>query len=282
MKEEAVTDPLLRQFLLGKVEDEERQRIETLFLTDSLVNERVLAAEQNLIDDYVEDRLSPADRETFLLVYGDTAAQRRKLRIAKSIQEWAVTQPSALRLTPERALSTWGRLFERLRFKPVLIIPIAVATSIAIVAAFVWVNSRTERHRQYLAVQEELTRLNTPSSLRESPPGMSLLTLKPGSIRSVESETELKRSGDSSVAELRLLWTQQEEYPTYHVVLRRPGNDQPYTVPDLRTENENGKFIRVRLPSNKLVRGNYQIELSGVSAEGVKSTPEVYTFTVSE
>lgn len=281
MKEEAVTDPLLRQFLLGKVEDEERQRIETLFLTDSLVNERVLAAEQNLIDDYVEDRLSPADRETFLLVYGDTAAQRRKLRIAKSIQEWAVTQPGAL-LTPERALSIWGRLFERLRFKPVLIIPIAVASSIAIVAAFVWVNSRTERHRQYLAVQDELARLNTPSSLRESPQGMPLLTLKPGSIRSVESEIELKRSGDSSVAELRLLWTQQEEYPTYHVVLRRPGSDQPYTVPDLRTENENGKFIRVRLPSNKLVRGNYQIELSGVSAEGVKSTPEVYTFTVSE
>ena len=52
MKEEAATDVLLRQFLLGKIDDEARQRIECLFLTDSLTKERILAAEQELIDDY--------------------------------------------------------------------------------------------------------------------------------------------------------------------------------------------------------------------------------------
>jgi hypothetical protein len=281
MKEEAVTDALLRQFLLGKVDDEERQRIESLFLTDSLMNERVLAAEQDLIDDYVEDRLSAADREAFLSLYGDTAAQRRKLRIAKSIQEWAVTQSDRPPVSPERAKSTWGRLLARLRLKPVLVIPIAVATSIAIVAAFVWVNSRrTERHRQYLAIEEELARLNTPSSLREVPP--VLLTLKPGSVRGVESEAELKKYSDSSPAELRLLWTRQDEYPTYEAVLRPPGDAQPFPIPNLRAENEQGKFIRVRLPVHRLTRGNYRLELNGISADGTKSPPEVYSFTVSE
>src|SRR5688500_7031961 len=126
MKEEAATDALLRQFLLGEVEDEERQRIESLFLTDSLMRERVLAAEQELIDDYLEGCLSAADRDTFVSRYGDTAAQRRKLRIAKSIQQWAVNQPKTPLVTPEPAVSAWGRLLKRLRPKPVLIIPIAV------------------------------------------------------------------------------------------------------------------------------------------------------------
>ena len=34
MKEELLTEALLREFLLGKVDEEERERIEDLFLTD--------------------------------------------------------------------------------------------------------------------------------------------------------------------------------------------------------------------------------------------------------
>ena len=283
MKEEAATDAPLRQFLLGKVDDEERRRIESLFLTDSFMRDRIVAAEQELIDDYLENRLSTADRETFLLFYGDTAAQRRKLRIAKSIQQWAVDQPITPPVAAEPAISAWGRLLERLRLKPVLVIPITVAAAVAIVVALIWVNSRrTERHREYLAMEQELARLNTPSSVREASPGMSPLTLKPGSVRSVEPESELKRRPDIFVAELHLLWMQKEDYPNYEAVLRRLGDDQSFSIPDLTLENEDGKFIRVRLPAHMLTRGNHQIELSGVSVDGTKSPPEVYSFSVSE
>ena len=282
MKEEAATDALLRQFLLGKVEDEQRQRIESLFLTDSQTRERILAAEQELIDDYLDDGLSPADRETFLSIYGDTAAQRRKLRIAKSIQQWALDQPQTPPVTPEPPISAWGRLMEWLRLKPALVIPIAVSAAVIIVVALVWVNSRrTEQDREYLALNQALAQLNTPSGLREVPPGMSHLTLKPGSIRSVEAESELKRGPEGSVAELRLLWM-QKEYPTYHAVLRRPGDARSSTLPNLTAGKEEGKIIRIRLPVNMLTRGNHQIELSGVAADGTKSSPEVYSFTVSE
>jgi hypothetical protein len=282
MKEEAATGALLRQFLLGKVEDEERQRIESLFLTDSLMRERVIAAEQELIDDYLEDCLSPADRETFLSLYGDTAAQRRKLRIAKSIQQWAVNQPKTPPVAPQPAPSAWGRLLERLRVKPILVIPIAVTAMFVIVVALVWLNSRRhEREREYLAMQQELAQLNTPSGLREIPREMSL-TLKPGSVRGIESESELKRAGVSSEAELRLLWMQTEDYPAYQAVVRRPGDDRSYTIPNLRVEKDDAKFIRVRFPARFLTRGNYQIELAGISADGAKSPPEVYSFTVSD
>jgi hypothetical protein len=283
MKEEAPTDAQLRQFLLGKVDDEERQRVESLFLTDSLMKERVLAAEQELFDDYLEESLSPADRERFLSLYGDTAAQRRKLRIAKSVQQWAMDQSKTSPIVAKPANSIWSRLLVQLRQKPVLVIPIAVAAAVAIVVTLVWINTRTpERETEYLAFNQELAQLNTPSRLREPLTGLSQLTLKPVSVRSIEAESELKRRPDNAVAEIRLLWMQKEDYPTYQAVLRRPGDDRPYPIPNLTIQNENGKFIRVRVPVHLMTRGDHQLELSGVSADGSKSSPEVYSFTVSE
>ncbi|HEU4713659.1 MAG TPA: hypothetical protein VFS76_18985 [Pyrinomonadaceae bacterium] len=92
MKDESVSDASLRQFLLGKMNDDERERIESLFLTDPVMRERVLAVEQDLIEDYLEDALSVSDREEFVLRYAQTAEQQRKLRITKSIKEWAIAE----------------------------------------------------------------------------------------------------------------------------------------------------------------------------------------------
>lgn len=282
MKEEAATDAQLRQFLLGIVEDEERQRIESLFLTDPQMRERLLAAEQELIDDYVEDRLPTADREKFLAQYGDTAAQRRKLRIAKSIQEWAANQPTTAPVASEPATSIWGRLFDRLGLKPVLVIPIAVTAAVAIVITLVWVNSRrNDRQRQHYAIEQELAQLNTSSKLREVPAQLQL-TLKPGSVRSDDSQPELTFRDGSPFAELRLLWMQPEAYPSYKAVLRRVGTDESYTIPGLQTDNNGGKAIRVRLPAHLLTAGTYEIQLTGLSADNRTSSSEIYIFTVSE
>ena len=92
MKDEGLTDALLREFLLGKVNEEERERIEGLFLTDSQARERVLTAEQDLIEDYLEDGLTGEDKDLFLERYGQTPAQQRQLRINKSIKVWALRE----------------------------------------------------------------------------------------------------------------------------------------------------------------------------------------------
>lgn len=283
MKEEGATDALLRQFLLGRVADEERQRIESLFITDSQMKDKVLAAEQRLIDDYLEDCLTSADKEAFLLFHGDTAAQRRKLEIARSIQEWAVNQPGRAPIVRKPALSLWDRLRERLPIKPIVIIPVAATAVVAIVFGLVWVNNReAERNRQFLAVQQELAQLNTPSRLREVPAAMVNLTLKPTMVRSVDPQPELASRSNVQIVELRLLWMQSEDYPRYQVLVRRSSEDQPYTIDNVPIENYGGKVIRIRVPARILSRGNNQIEVTGVAADGSKSPPEIYSFFVSE
>src|ERR1044072_4912927 len=112
MKEEVLTDAVLREFLLGKVDDEEAARIESLFLTDSEAREKVLVIEQELIDDYLEDSLTAEDREKFLLRYGQTAEQRQQLRITKAIKDWALRDTEIVHPVP---VSNWSSLRARLR-----------------------------------------------------------------------------------------------------------------------------------------------------------------------
>src|SRR5437588_796289 len=88
MQEANKDEALIRRFLLDELTEDERQQIEELFITDGDYRERVLIAEDDLIEDYLEGALSAAERERFLSHYLITPQQRRKLRIAKSIKKY--------------------------------------------------------------------------------------------------------------------------------------------------------------------------------------------------
>lgn len=278
MKEGRIADALLREFLLGNVADEEQEQIENLFLTDPHTRERVLAIEQELIDDYLEDSLSGGDKERFVSIYAQTNEQRRKLRITKSITDWAATEASAPKAVAARA-SIWSRIGARLRLKPVFVIPIAV-TLVIVVAIFLV--HRLIEQRRYAAIQQELAQLNSPTSLREVPPQMSSLELRPVSLRSVERQTEFKPSSDIRIVEVRLPWVQKQSYSTYQVEVHRVDDAEVFTIHNLQTENEGGNVIRMRLPANILQRGHYLVSVRGIANDGTPGQAEEYSFAVSD
>src|SRR6185295_15446849 len=230
MSEEPVSDALLRQFLLGQVDDQERQRLESMFVTGTLSEERVMAAEQHLLDDFLEDSLTPEDRERFLAQYGETPAAQRKLRIAKSIQDWAATN-AEVTAVGAAAGSRWSRLLGRVRLKPVFVVPIAALALIAIIFALVAVRTKWE-HR---AMQQELVRLNAPTMSREV--SASAVTLTPGVLRSTEAEKEVNPPANVESVELRLLWTQKERFPSYEATIRRVDEDERFTIPNLQLDS---------------------------------------------
>jgi hypothetical protein len=277
MKEEILTDALLREFLLGKVGDEDRARIESLFLTDPEAREKVLVIEQELAEDYLEDSLSGEDREAFLLRFGQTAAQLQQLRINKAIKDWAVRE-NALVQTVHDERSVWSRLRARLRLKPAFVIPIAVTAMIAIVIGGVWLNSRMKR----AAIAKELAQLNTPASLREIPEQMFSLNLSPVAVRSTESQIVIKRpAAATAIVELHLPWI-QKRYQTYEAEIRQVGGATLFTMPNLQAEN-NGRYeIRLRFPARFLGRGQYQVRLTGIDSDGAAATSEEYVFLVED
>lgn len=280
MKEETVSDALLRAFLLGEIADEERERIESLFLTDSQERERVLSAEQDLIEDYLEGSLTTEDKQRFIAIYGQTPEQRQKLKITKSIKDWAIREAALPQ--PDRAkVSVWARLRARSWLKPVFVIPLAVATMIAIVIAVVWLNSR-ERTRRHSAIEQELAQLNTPASLREVPSQMVSRDLSSAALRGAEQETEISKTGAVRVVELRLRWVQKDRYASYQAEIHRVGDDESYTIRNLQGEDDGQYDVRLRIPAHMLNRGQYLIALKGSNADSASSSLAEYLFTVNE
>ena len=278
MKDEGLTDALLREFLLGKVNEEERERIERLFLTDPQARERVLTAEQDLIEAYLEDGLTAEDKDLFLTRYGQTPAQQRQLRINKSIKDWAMRESMSAHTASQ--ISAWKRLRDRLRLKPAFVIPI-VATAILVIVAVVWLSARREKERA-LAIGQELAQLNVPASLREVPPNMKSLDLSPFASRGAEQEIELEKTVDIRIVELRLPWIQKERYSLYRVEVMRIGGDERFTIPGVQAEDERRDRVRIRLPAHLLRRGHYRVRLTGITPDGGAGLTEEYTFAVSE
>lgn len=279
MNEEPVSDTLLRRFLLGEVDDQERQRLESMFVTGALSNERVMAAEQLLLDEYLDNSLTAAERERFLAQYGETPAEQRRLRIAESIQHLAAAG-SEVTAVGAAAESRWSRLRARLRLKPVFMIPIAAMAIIAIIVAVVVLNTKWQERNTHLAMEKELARLNSPQMLREVSPTMSPLSLTPGTVRSADAEKELTPQADAEFVELHLLWTQKARFSSYQATIRRFDSDEKFAIPPLQLEN-GSNVIRLRLPTRFLTRGLYQIEISGVAANGAVEPAEEYMFVVN-
>ena len=277
MKEEPITDALLREFLLGKLAGEELERIESLYLTDSQTRDRVDVVEQDLIEDYLEDGLTKDDRNRFLSRYAQTDEQRRNLRITRSIRDWAITEASAPQTA---AASVWHRLRTRLWLKPFFVVPVAAIILITIVFAIIWLNSRIEQ-RRHLAIEQELAQLNSAMSLREVPAQMPAIELRPVTVRSVEPTPALSLHAGIHQVELRLPWIQKERYSRYRAEVRRVGDRESYAISNLQPDSDGGNVIRMRLPASLLNRGQYQIYLSGVADDGSLSSPEEYSFLVS-
>lgn len=291
---ETVNDALLRRFLLGKVDDEVRQQIESLFLGDSGTRERLLAAEQDLIEDYLEDSLGTEEKEQFVLRYAQTPDQQRKLRIARSIKDWAVSQANtatalttaneqSAELTAEARVepAVWTRLRERVRLQPVFVVPIAAVAVLAVAFAIVSFNQWREEQRHF-AIEQELARLNTPASLRELPAGLETLTLTTLTLRGSESSPELKRRADTQFLDIRMPWTKTDDYERYQASVRRIRDSNTFIIRDLRAIDGNESVIRLRLPAYILTRGTYEIQLTGILPNGSASSPEEYQFTVAE
>jgi len=278
MKEEMVTDALVREFLLGRLDDDARERVESLFLTDPLTRERVLVIEQDLIEDYLEDNLSQQDKKTFVSRYAQTDEQQRQLKITRSIKDWAAKEAR----TPQpvvATVSTQGQLRPRLRVKPAFVFSIALAVVIAIVLAIVWLNSQREQ-RKHFAAEQELAQLNAPASLREVPPQMISQELRPVTVRNVEPQTKVNPLPGIRIVELRLPWIQKERYPTYEAEIRRLDGHESFTIRNLEAESDGQNLIRVRLPTHILSRGQYQVHLRGIAGDHTLSPAEEYSFVM--
>ena len=58
--------------------------------------------------------------------------------------------------------------------------------------------------RKHMAVEQELAQLNSPASLRETPPDMIVFELRPVTVRGDEPQSGINSHGEIRIVEMRL------------------------------------------------------------------------------
>lgn len=286
MSEAFLTKDVIKEFLLGNLDQEERQRIEKAFLTDSEAQDLILMTEDELVEEYLDDSLDPDERSRFLKHYLCAPRQQRKLRITKSLRVQARATPQLVSQTPTTPPKTSlppSRVDWRSRL---ILLPLAAGIIVAVIAGAVWLiqtrRSNTQIAKDHSAIEQELAELNTPSSSSLAPVQFLSYALPPVSVRSLQPPAELVLPTQAQVIELWLIWNDAEKFKNNQAILKKTGASEQFTIHNLPVENKpQGKAARLRIPVHMLTRGVYQIAFGGVSSDGAASQPVEYTFVVS-
>lgn len=298
------TDQELRRYLLGISDVEAQQSIEERLLGQSDELERIEALEDELIDEYVFGRLTPAEGANFEQHFLCTQERRQKLTLSRSLRRYAIDQPTDIRPATHRfEVSSFKSLFDMSTWKIA-----SAATLLGTLLIATWLMVR-DHQRQAAAVQSskfESDRLRTELSLEkarvaalitsadnqiahssnprkemEADATLVPLALNPGVTRGIEQEARLQLPPQASlvyivlrVAVLPKGWLRQELMNS---------NGDKLLIQELASSKgvTDGSTIRLVLPARLLSPDDYQIRLSEKSASGTYEEVANYTFRVS-
>lgn len=252
-----------RKYLLGLLSEKQQQKIENAYFTDKALFEKMIAAEDDLVEAYINGKLSRREKKQFDAHLLPQPKWRQKVAAVKALQQVVNEQPAALRPVQADGLA---KLFERGReWWASLVQPKRVfALSYAVMLLFVATASLyTLRHVQDLQGK------------------MSVLEQQNRSLRQSESELQSKvREQSARSGEIAALLERErrQRLQMQHELASRQKTALPtfFLQPGLRRDS--GEQKRLVLPASDTIRLELptEIELNYVSYSAVIKTVEGY------
>jgi anti-sigma factor RsiW len=285
MTDETLTETQMRQFFLGQLNESQREQVEEIFICDAETREKILIAEEDLIEDYLDGSLSPEDHQRFRAHYLTSPQQQQKLRITRALRQAEVdedTQPAgvvtAVRSSPSklRAFLDLFGLGNRL-----VAIPVVATLSAVVIAGSIWLY-RSQRsnveEEQRLAIQKELDELNRPSAIAASLEKRGIFSTVVSNITLRSSGKYIKVPAGTAIIELWLMRSGKDTFPSYQVELRNLNSAEKFVIHHLRPETgPQGEAVRIRIPSSLATRDDFRLTLFGITSGGHLETVEEYT-----
>ncbi len=269
----------LRQYLLGNLPEAESDALEIQIMSDDQTGEEVALAESNLIEDFLENSLTPAETELFTHHYLILPERRKKLELVYLLKKRAMT----VKAIPETTLVAEQSFFDKLKeFFSSNLRPLAVAVSLLIVAAvigIIFLVSRNSAPPNTLLAQQtaELNRANlsNPADIKNA----QNLNLFPGLTRGNNTANVVAQNQTAETVFFKLALV-AEMPPNSELKLKLLKDKKVLlTQEKIRVyENSGGTEVRWLLPVKPLEKGDYQIEVS--ANDSTQSVLGVYSFTV--
>lgn len=277
MKSDHKTQETIRQYLLGQAPQEDSSRLEEQILTDETLFQELLAVEDELVDDYLNDKLSPGELQSFENHFLLAPDHQRKLRFGRALHKYldvagtpeVATEEAAENLSPEKTYVArpapkrnfpWFQHFSN----PILAYSLAAVVLLSIGGGSLLVVNKWGQQ--------------TP----QQSGNIYVATLTPGLTRAGGGEIsrfKLPPAGDT--VELRLALP-QPDYQTYRSVLLTANQSQVWASEDLAAVTDSGtNFVVARVPAKLLAAGDYQVKLGGRAEDGSFEEVGSYAFRVT-
>jgi hypothetical protein len=288
MQEVTDDDRMMRRFILDQLNAGERERIEEQFITDGVFNEKLLISEEDLIEDYLDNSLDDEERERFESIFRSSSEQSRKLAIARLIRTYAADEASSEPITSEIAPAVWQNKQSVATTDRRQWVKLLVAAGI-LIALFVslWLLTRDSSRRQavdlkHQALEKDLADLNSGSrSGMALPPNESMSVILPPLNTRSSGLARISGTPGVSVVELWLLPTSLN-YEKFKARIRRDGASERFDIFNLTlSDRPQGRAVRLRIPADLLEPGTYQIDLQAVAASGEPVSVGEYQFQVT-
>jgi hypothetical protein len=247
---------LIRRYLLGELPETDAERFEQeYFVSDDRFGE-MLAAEDDLIEAFLQRKLNPGERRQFEARFLATARGRQKVTLAAALAK--------ISGAPRR--TSWTK-----------VLAIAAAVTVIAIGAGMLREIVVMRH-QIEELQSEPRRARPVATSR--PSDVFSLVLNGGQERSSAPAATIVLPRNSATAELWLLLP-HDDYPTYTATLQSIDGHTLRAEHALASRALDGrKAILFRIPSETLEARTYIVSVSGDKAGAPSEPIEDFSFTV--
>ncbi len=274
LKFDAGEQERIRQYLLGQLPPEDSAELEERLLSDSDFFEELLIAEDELIDQYLGDDLSQAERSDFETQFLTAPERQQRVRFARSLKKYVGTATATATKTQadvddldSAQLSTAGAkprpkkppFFSFLPANnPILSYSLALAV-LALVIGGSWIAVKNWRDPSSHKKDNVLAVVLTPGLTRDG-----------GELIKVQVPTE--------VDTLRLrLALPVNEYESFRATLLTEERTEVWANEGLRL-GENVNVLEFDVPARVLKPGDYQVKVSGQLSNGRYEDLSSYRF----
>lgn len=311
MKSHSKKEVLIR-YLLGQLSEREQGEIERRYFNDDDFNEHLEIVEEELIDDYVRERLSETDRQQFERCFLRSVSGRERVAIARQWRGFISRSSQPAKPASETTRQTsWLRLLTFRR--GLVLVPLAAMILLAMSLAWMMIQNirlknqveemrstvaeqerntqelrkqaDAERHRNEQLAEELEQERNRPQAKPEIPiprahSTIASFVLNPGLMRSGSNATRLSIPPDASRVRFTAVF-KSSSYTDYAAELQTVEGRVIWSQRGLKAKTKgDDRVIDLMLPSNVLKDEDYIFFVNGVTSTGeIKSVSE-YSFRI--
>jgi hypothetical protein len=273
MRSNPTDDELLRSYLLGQLPEEEADALERRLLTEDDLFELSEAIEADLLAEYAQGRLAPAERERVQRRLASSPQGRERLKLARSLSILAGRDPKTAVLPFARRAAP--SLRPALRWA-------ALAAGLLAAAGLSWLalerphpgREIQERPAPVIAEAPRAHEVPKPPAPAVAPapapePVKAVFQLALTSLRGSESAEKLRVPAGTGTVELQISVEGMEDLESFHLTLRNRKAETIRELTGLKPKSLNGaRALIVNLPAELLPAGKYEIQAQGIAPGG--------------